>query len=111
MCSSDLFTNVLLNNNDLNLLTSGTVNLKNLKQPDLDLAITLSVPDISRIKKYYPKNIDPDMLNWLDTSLLAGSIENTKITIKGELDKLFDKNTNSNIQIIGIDKLSCYGFG
>ena len=95
------FTNLLLNNNDLNLLTSGTVNIKNLKQPDLDLAITLSVPDISKIKKYYPKNTDPDLLNWLDTSLLSGSIENTKITIKGELDKLFDKNANSNIQITG----------
>ena len=41
------------------------------------------------------------MLNWLDTSLLAGSIENSKITIKGQLDKLFDKNTQSILQISG----------
>ena len=95
------FTNLLLNNNDLNFLTSGTVNLKNLNKPNLDLTINVSVPDISRIKKYYPKNTDPDLLNWLDTSLLAGSIEKSKITIKGQLDKLFDKNTKSILQISG----------
>ena len=89
--------NFIITNQDLSSSIYGDVAYKDDRSWSTDIAIDLTVPDIAKLKKYYPRITDPDLLNWLDTSLLKGSLVDSKVNIN-----LYGKNIsdtpNHNIQ-------------
>lgn len=52
---------------------------------DINLEIDIPRADISRLTNYYPKSIGKDGLKWLDTSLLKGFANNTKVILRGNM--------------------------
>ncbi len=52
---------------------------------NIDLEINIPSADISQLTNFYPKFIGKTGLQWLDTSLLKGIANNTKISLKGDL--------------------------
>ena len=74
-------SNLLIANQDLSSSISGNVVYKSDHTWDTNVAINFTVPDIAKLNKYYPRITDPDLLSWLDTSLLKGSLVDSKINI------------------------------
>lgn len=56
--------------------------------PEIDLASTWSIADVSAVGRYIPqKVIKPKLYNWFQSALVKGSIPNGTTTLKGPLDK------------------------
>ena len=90
----------IITNQDLSSSISGDVAYKDDRSWSTHVAINLTVPDIAKLKKYYPRMTDPDLLNWLDTSLLKGSLVDSKININSYGKNISD-SPKHNIQFSG----------
>jgi uncharacterized protein (TIGR02099 family) len=56
--------------------------------PEIDLASTWSITDVSAMKLYIPQKIvKPKLYNWFQAALVRGSIPNGTTMLKGPLDK------------------------
>ena len=85
--------NAKLQNQDLFSSFEATANVSDSKNPEINLTANFTAGNVSKLKKYYPKNTDPEILSWLDTSLLNGSLENFSIKYKGQPSNFpFNKN-------------------
>ena len=92
-------SNLDITNQDLSSSISGDVAYKDDRSWSTNVAINLIVSDVAKLKKYYPKITDPDLLNWLDSSLLKGSLD-SKININSYGKNISD-SPNHNIQFSG----------
>jgi uncharacterized protein (TIGR02099 family) len=69
--------------------------------PDIDLASTFSVNDISAARAYLPEKImKPKLYNWFQGSLEQGSIEIGRLTLNGPLDKFPFENNEGEFRIV-----------
>ena len=96
--------NARLLNQDLFSTLEATANVADSKNPEINLTANFTAGNVSQLKKYYPKNTDPEILSWLDTSLLNGSLDNFSIKYKGQPSNFpFNKN-NGEFKISGFYK-------
>ena len=96
--------NAKLLNQDLFSTIEATANVSDSKNPEINLTANFTAGNVSQLKKYYPKNTDPEILSWLDTSLLNGSLDNFSIKYKGQPSNFpFNKN-NGEFKISGFYK-------
>lgn len=67
---------------------------------NLDLSGKFSRADGRYAHFYYPRQLSPDTLRWLDTSILKGRGENVDVTVRGNLDEFpFADNKRGLFQI------------
>jgi len=84
-------TSVRINTHQLNIENPhlrGFLHAKLLvddKGETIDLTGQFNKIDLKFASNYYPKILNDDTLNWLDNSILSGSGENIKVTLKGNL--------------------------
>ncbi len=70
------------------------------RAPDIDLASTFRVDDISAARNYLPREImSPRLYNWFQGSLVKGSIENGRLTLNGPLDRFPFENGEGQFRI------------
>lgn len=68
--------------------------------PDIDLASSFRVADISAARSYLPSKImPPTLFNWFQRSLVSGSLENGSLTLSGPLDKFPFDNDEGRFRI------------
>ena len=96
--------NATLLNQDLFSSFAATANVSDSKNPEINLTANFTAGNVSQLKKYYPKNTDPEILSWLDTSLLNGSLDNFSIKYKGQPSNFPFNNNNGEFKISGFYK-------
>jgi uncharacterized protein (TIGR02099 family) len=70
--------------------------------PDIDLASTFTVMDISAARRYLPRKImKPKLDNWFQEALVAGSIERGTVRLVGPLDKFPFENDEGRLLVEG----------
>lgn len=90
---------------------SGTINASYLMDGNkggmLDLKADFAQGDAKYATLYYPTILGPETLHWLDTSILAGHLEDIKLTVKGRLNDFpFVDNNNNTDSKLGLFKVT-----
>lgn len=89
------FNNFTLKNNDLDIKINSTYKDYSSKNPELSFKANSNFINIPSLKKYYFKQYGEENLHWLDTSLLAGQINNLMVNINGPIHEFpFVNNKN-----------------
>ena len=90
---------------------TGTVNasygMNHAKGGYLDLVGKFGKGNAKYARFYYPTNLGNETLNWLDTSILAGRVEDINLTVKGNLADFPYVNSNNQLdKKLGIFKVT-----
>ena len=80
-----ILNNFIFKNNDLDLKINSTYKNYLSKNPELSLKANSNLINIPSLKKYYFKQYGEETLHWLDTSLLAGQINNLAVNFNGPI--------------------------
>ena len=80
-----MIKNISASNTDFEAVLNGRYNSSDSDDDSIDVTIDIPRADISDLKEYYPKQMGKEALNWLDTSLLKGVANNTKVVMRGKL--------------------------
>jgi len=70
------------------------------KSPLIDLQISFEEGDVASVGKYLPVSImDEDLIEWLDTSIISGTVKNGGVILQGRLNDFPYLNNNGKFEV------------
>lgn len=81
-----------LTNADLDATTQGSIELHPERSPQLDIQAHLTRGAGNAVWRYLPKQVGDNAYNWLKVSLIGGTSPDTRLVLKGPVDRFpYDK--------------------
>ena len=90
-------------NRDLSGWLSGSYRYHGVGAGQVDLKAGISPVAATRVVDYLPYQAGSDTLHWLSAALRSGSLENTTMTLSGDLDRFPFKDGNGGEFLVGGD--------